>query len=523
MLLPANPIDKTIVLRLLELLRTDVLWHRSLWGIGTVFSLDELLDASAALQSGTLSEASVRQMVVACKRLVGKDLVLEKHEKSTLNELLKDVPRFDGLAYHSLREMRAKIAYNYLLRFRLGLEAGTFDSVDRVARSIAAHLLDSGFSSTYLTAWFKARIDDTAPRVTLSDLCVEAHEQLSRQADAAFEILVAFKTSPRSASGYPPVWLQSSAVSKWLRERGFSTKDVRASGGLVLEIRARDVYSAVESAIGQVDSFVARSSVATGQAMEPWPLLWVRGHPQAFPYRKQHRGVQVKALYREDQIFAKPTASNVDAAIELLAHLQNSSPTAAVAGGWAAVESLLAEPSDRSGAAESLAGLVACSIPRAELTHLSRVIAAEFPAHAAALTQCATNRDRAAYTARLIGTDPSFALSRLTDQLAVIRLRKLLRNPGVALSALQISVADAFHRLYRQRNLILHAGVTDSIALRPTLRTAARLAGAGIDRIAHGYYVEKLTPLELAARARVAIRLVQPGNAEACVDLLGTR
>lgn len=137
-------------------------------------------------------------------------------------------------------------------------------------------------------------------------------------------------------------------------------------------IRARDADGAAQLAAARIDHFVARSSVATNQPLEPWPVIWVRGEAATFPFGPRPRGVRVKALYREDQLFSA-SDTTVDAAIELLAHLESSSPSAAIAGGWAAIEALLAEPHDRSGAADSLASIVACSFPRAELTILSYI------------------------------------------------------------------------------------------------------------------------------------------------------
>jgi|SRR5579871_294690 len=79
----------------------------------------------------------------------------------------------------------------------------------------------------------------------------------------------------------------------------------------------------------------------------------------------------------------------------------------------------------------------------------------------------------------------------------------------------------AFLRLYRQRNLVLHGGKTDGVALRASLRTAAPLVGAGMDRIAHAWYVDGLSPLELAARARISLDTVGSADSRKCVDLLG--
>ena len=66
--------------------------------------------------------------------------------------------------------------------------------------------------------------------------------------------------------------------------------------------------------------------------------------------------------------------------------------------------------------------------------------------------------------------------------------------------------------------MVLHWGKTDAVGLRASLRTAAPLVGAGMDRVAHAWFVEKTSPLELAARARVRLETRTLGSA--FVDLL---
>jgi hypothetical protein len=63
-------------------------------------------------------------------------------------------------------------------------------------------------------------------------------------------------------------------------------------------------------------------------------------------------------------------------------------------------------------------------------------------------------------------------------------------------------------------------GSTQGVALRATLRTAVPLVGAGLDRIAHAALAEGLDPLELAARAELALRLVDGETGLSVVDLL---
>jgi hypothetical protein len=78
----------------------------------------------------------------------------------------------------------------------------------------------------------------------------------------------------------------------------------------------------------------------------------------------------------------------------------------------------------------------------------------------------------------------------------------------------------AMRRLYRARNIVLHGGALQGVAVESALRAAAPLVGAGLDRIAHATLVEELAPLDLAARAAVGLRLVGGETGLSVVDLL---
>ncbi len=227
------------------------------------------------------------------------------------------------------------------------------------------------------------------------------------------------------------------------------------------------------------------------------------------------RGVRVKALYREDLIFAPINYKSIDAAVELLSHLDSGSPAAAIAGGWGAIEGLLADPNDRASAADNLAALVACSLPRAELTKLAYK----------AKVDCIdrkhnTNRERSRLVAELILKDQLRDLDSLGDRAAVFRMRKILANPHSSLLEIKEELAEALHRLYRQRNLILHGAKLDGVSLTASLRTVSRIVGAGMDRITHGEYVGKMRPLELVALANQSLSMIAERPALACVEML---
>ena len=103
-----------------------------------------------------------------------------------------------------------------------------------------------------------------------------------------------------------------------------------------------------------------------------------------------------------------------------------------------------------------------------------------------------------------------------------MRMKEVLSAPQETLTTIKHHVQDSLARLYRQRNLILHAGRTHAVALRSTLRAATPLVGAGLDRICHARFVDGVPPIHLAGRARTALTTVAPGDAAGCVSLLGS-
>jgi hypothetical protein len=522
MLKPVHSSDMIIAARTTEFFAPHSPWHRSLWAVSLPLLMEELLEACGATQTGVLGEPSVKRLVALCKRVAGQDPAMETHERNTLNEALRDVPRLNGVAYYTVEQLGKRVGSSYLRRWAGILEGRPAQAPERVARSLASYLLDVGFSQRFLHDWFVERFFKRDADQTLPEVLREADEEFANRESQTFEVLLAFKAPPQSASGYPAGWLSADQVASWLRHEGFSTAELRQSGGFVLRLKARDVFAAADAATAVIDGYVARASIGAGKPLQPLPILWIRNHPEGLAVSAKHRGVRVRALYREDQIFTESAGSNVDSAIELLAHLQNSSPSTAIAGGWAAIESLLGEAGDRSAAADSLASLVACSYPRAEFTHLSHLAQKLRLDISRVWGNTKVNRDRAAAVAEEIAKGTDFGFTQAKERAAIARMRALLQAPSPTLSSVQSSVSEVFHRLYRQRNMILHGGITNSVALNSALRAAAPLAGAGVDRIAHGFYVQGLKSRELAARAKIGIALLTPGSSAACVDLLDT-
>jgi hypothetical protein len=513
-----NPLENLAVIRLLEFLSDRSPWNRSLWGIGVVLALEELYEACDVMAQGHLSPAAVKRIVTSLNKRVGHHPVFTRAEKVLLNQRLQEAARPGSVAHFTIRQLSSVVSRDYLARWGQVVASGNFN-VELFARSVAGHLLDGGFSGQYLRDFIKTRLQQIHP-FSLQHLCNDLQQEMTASPPREIEVLLAFGAVPKLRNGVPSTWLQGPAITDWLRAQGFDTAGVRAQAALVLRVRARDMIGAAQVARSESDRYAARTLLATGHPLNRIPKLWVAGSAAPVDIGHDRRGVEVKELYREDRIFSADANKSVDAALELLAHLDGSSPAAAVAGGWGAIEGLLAPSDDRSAAADNLAGLVTCSFPRAELTRLAHLVQQDYPTIYPELESAVSNRERSRIIGDMIIAGSMPVLRGLSDQAAVTRMQKLFLNPKVELEIIREVISDSFHRLYRQRNLILHGGRLDSVALIPGLRTVAKLAGAGMDRVTHGHYVQNLKPLDLVAKANVALALVEASNPLACVELL---
>jgi hypothetical protein len=463
----------------------------------------------------------------------------DRELRKELNQLLSKGDLTDpSLGHRRLRHLIDHARVGYLDRWAKAIQSPTPVKPERLARTLSAHLLDLGYTAPHLakhwvTELRRARADTQA--------IVQSAADLAAQTERQFDVLLALTTIPgRPAAEQTRGWLPSTNVSRWLHDHGFSARGVRTGGGFLYTVTARDAYGAANIARQMLERMIARSQFIRRDrgGIAAHPELWVAGHPDAIPLAMPSRSADVLALSHLGQLYdVNVRRTLIDDALELAAPINQAGlPGPAVAGGWAAVESLLSHAGDpvdeneRGGkaiAADRLAAIVACSWPRAELTTLvHRHTGDDELAHRRGL--CQTNHERASL---LLAELNANGITRLdfrqrqtqhSDSAAADRMMLMLKDPQRTLREVQKAVQIALRRLYRARNVVLHGGSTSSIALDATLRTAAPLIGAGLDRIAHHFFEFGMEPLELAARAELAIDLVGGETGLSVVDLLQT-
>ena len=518
---PVNESDVHTGARVLDFFDSRSPWNRRLWNVGLSLTLREVLEAAEAVSAGVLSPSSLNFLANVAQKIAGTDPGAgTDDEKCLLRHALKPKLRLRGLDYQVVLQQEERARTTYLARWANALRGPASPGPERTARAIASHLLDMGHSSDFLHRWWKYRFQYEPGTRSLADVVDQAH-QLALQTARAFDVMVAVSRAIRVTGAPPTEWRSSRQVSTWLRQDGFDLEGIRQDGGFLFRIVAVDPDAAVARVSEVVDQIAARVMVGTRRGLMLLGRVWIKGETKKYRLNRVRRGVWVEALERENELYDAHSTGRIDAAIELLSHLQSSSPAAAVAGGWAAIEALLSEPDDRAGAADRLAMLVACSYPRAELTALSYDLAREDGALAERLEGGLENRRRCDVVVDALSKREIDATGFSGSvRAAVSRVSELLHEPRQTLKVVREHAANAFHRLYRQRNLVLHGGRTDAVALRASLRTSAPLVGAGIDRIVHAHYVDRLAPLALVARAKRALATIRTTSDSRITELL---
>lgn len=500
-------------------------WQRRLWNPGTVTVLQETLEAVQLLEGGKVALGAVEALARTAERRAGPDSGIGTTAKrKAITEILRKVSRSQMVRYQFEYLLRG-VGDGYLQRWS-GILRDQPDKIktEEASRLVAGHLLGLGFSPDKLHRWSTWLYRQRQPQ-TLADLFEEA-EALARSRKAEWVVFIPFRALGRHGQTMPDEWLDLGEASRWLLDHVGSVK-IRHNGGFVFKVCALDPWAAVEEVSDIVESLGNRIAVGIpgNPRFESLTSAFVAGFEQSFSLERPRRQVEITSLKREEALFAIGNAGldRLRSAIDLVAPLETGAPVAAVAGSWAALEAILARPDEPNFTlAHDLAHLVACSFTRAELTSLSY---AYEQAHddrlADALGRTEANRERCRLLYEAIkGDNPVFP--DLSDSAAAYRMRELIDDPRIVLERVVKHVEESLSRLYRQRNLMLHAGKTDSIALPATLRTVPPLVGAGLDRLVHDALTDgQSDPLRLVARAKAELALCgRPGGSHV-VDLLG--
>lgn len=225
---PVNDFDAHVSARLLDFFDSRSPWNRRLWNVGLALTLQEILEAVAAVRARVLNDESLGFLLNAAQKMVGTDPgagVAE--ERRALQTALKAKVRFDGLEYHLIAQQESMIRRDYLHRWAAALRTNEHPRAERTARSIASHVLDLGFSSDFLHRWWAYRLRHEPAVRRIADI-IEDAQVLASAEPREFEVLAPVLTAIRFAAGAAPnEWRTATKVSEWLRTNGFDVRNVR--------------------------------------------------------------------------------------------------------------------------------------------------------------------------------------------------------------------------------------------------------------------------------------------------------
>ena len=419
----------------------------------------------------------------------------------------------ESVGWHRLSLVVPNIRKGYLARWATAVRANPQPGAELVARHVAAHLLDLGYSPSHLYRWLDYKTNHQTPQPALANVLDAGDLELGGENPRMFRVLVPVKGAPHLPNPAPASWKTAPEVSHLVHTWGGNISGLRQNGGFLLEVSAMDRFAAAAAARDVIDRWNSRVELATSDSLSTILQAWIEGVPSPLDLSARRRGVRVRALKLEFQLYATPRPDpwevRIDDAFQLAQPAETGPRSAAIAGAWASIASLLtSEHEDDRLGAPRLAAIVACSFPRAELTRLARVHEAYGNDQLAQDLSSKSNLDRSELIAAALMSGQATAIRDAGDEAAARRMRELLTYPQAILKRIRGHLEGSINRLHRQRNLLLHAGLVSGDGRTRTLRSAPTIVGAGLDRIAHAWFAERTTPLELAARAENGISLV---------------
>lgn len=538
-------IHRIVAERMLELIDVRSPWHRSLWQLGTMQSIAEVLECTHATWDGIIPTDQAQKYLVQRGRIqvlsdvgIGPTDVRQKLADKLAQLGSKKLAPGQLILVKEIEELASRAKRGYLLRWKEHAEGSELStsSVERAARLIVSHFLDDGFDRRHIHGWIKATLSHGHSDV-LGHLLDEGHT-MCRQSDETYSFAVPFQRGNQEhlTKGLEALLLPSEEMAKLRLEADQAVGQSFARSALLRRLdqdsaaaveqtfTARDPHAAAAKLDEWIRKVEARSVVGSGgRGITFSRVVLDRTSKKIRDIHTQSGSVRVPSLDRHG-LYAQELNVQLDNALGLLSSHRSLSPVASVATTWAAVEGLLGYPSAKGiDSADGLAAIVACSFPRAELEDLLGKPLTDSAREGDVLkgVEEAVGSGRARTLLEALKVHGSGIFENPCDVAAGERLLQVAADPQATVSRVRDYFSDVFRRLYYQRNFVMHAAKFDSVSLQSTIRSAPKLVAAGLDRVVHAKHVRTpVEPLGLAARARNEIDMLGTGGEREIFRLL---
>ncbi|MDG4794424.1 hypothetical protein [Micromonospora sp. WMMD1082] len=505
-------------------------WTSTLWTSSTTALVEELLLAGAQVKQSVLSGSSFEELKPQVLEQVKADPGLG--DPSLRGSLLRKLPRNAdefGPSSHRFRAFAALVPQwkaSYLANWRREFQRpGYADAVAPDPRTrvtppesaglLAAFLLDAGISAEYLVRWLDYRAKHTTAEIDLDGFLAQLITLYDTGRGWA-EIMVVLERAASPDSLATDGWMSAAEVRAWFEANGFRPPP-RVHGGILYRSEQWDIYGALRQVAAALHRITNRANLRSGRPPQLYRLAWIRGvrDPRRIPPATDMQS-RIPGYHLERPELGPFSSDNrLEVAIEFI---QSASLVvgAAVAGMlWAAIEVLFATPGDagKVEAASRAADIATIAFIRSDLQNSVGML----------LSRCKDDP----LAGELLATEGNARIARLEEalragehqQLSHSAVRLHLAHTARLLDPAHVKLLrDRLNRslraLYRQRNLVLHGGVTDGPLLESVLRTAYPVVTSVINRYTRVAGDGYLDPQVFAfdCYLRVEEHLASPGS-----------
>ncbi|ATL66670.1 integrase [Nocardia terpenica] len=521
MTISERPNQSGVTARILELTSTPATWHRRLWRGGTIQIARELLEESVL---AGIPVAAVDDMKRYLGHALSSDPGIADRGRATKAAIgaIKPGITTESYAWVNLREHVDRMEAAYLQTWAAEFDRGNSIDTEGAARRIAAHILDSGYHKNSLYSWLRAARND-ARTATFAEFLTEAGERLHRP-ERAYTFCVPVTTAPRFpiTPEAAPGWITATNTVTWKQTYAPEAPPIRHQGAFLLSLTAKDINSAAERARSRIADLENKFHFGH-RPLRVAAQMWSKEKGDTFPTQSTNRTLDVHAFENLGRLQDLTVPAYIDSALALVQPVRTGAAHIAVMSGWSAIESLLVGVADDADviAAQRFSLIIAASAARAEMTALAWAYCrSNDDALAEELRGMTQNIERAKRFQMHLCSGAPTAMRAETDNLALERIRPLLREPQRGVTRIAEILTREFVRLYRKRNLIVHGGRTHSNNLHAITETMSPLIGAGIDRIVHVGLKYEIPPIQLAATAEAKLHYLTPATADHPGNLL---
>lgn len=510
-ILQANDDLSSLHTRMLELTSRTTPWHRRNWRAGTLELLEEAInDSTVPGTKGEAAKALKRHAITS----VGSDPAVSSQHKK-IEEVLNELKPTSGdtsyqgyLATEHSQTMQRTYLLNWASLLRDPESSKALD-VEGTAKRLVSHLRYCGLPNSSIYSLIEDYENSPDP-VDFSSV-LEELDLKTKAAPREFTFAVPIDRAPDffASTTLPPNWLNPQGMKQWKHKHAQRAEVLRHHGGFLLSVAALDVNAAAAEARRMLSQLAFKFESGSRNGFSIRPIMWSQEAHSAFPTHAENQKVKFHAFERSEMLHDLALSPQVRNILTLVEPLQTNDPHVRLINGWAALESLVTDPNeDDRLAAERTARIVAASYFRSEmiwLAHNCKTSCGESTEATSALNSATNSTELLEqFINMLVANDKMLLKLGPLDILAVQKMQDALANPGKVFKRTVEILNREFDRMYRKRNLIVHAGHTGDRGLEVLADSITPLVVEAIDQLLIARLQFNLDPKQFTSRLECA-------------------